>query len=64
MNHLAHSEASKTAKTAESNLKIKIDEIENGNAKLESELRRYALLYSKRNLFLMIGCLLVTRTSE
>jgi len=47
MNHLAHSEASKTAKTAEGNLKIKIDEIENSNAKVESELRRYALFYSK-----------------
>ncbi|KAF9527170.1 hypothetical protein CPB83DRAFT_895412 [Crepidotus variabilis] len=39
MNHLAHSEASKTSKTSESNLKMKIDELENANAKFESELR-------------------------
>ena len=40
MNHLAHSEASKSSKTAEANLKNKIDDLENTNSKLESELRR------------------------
>lgn len=45
MNHLAHSEASKSAKTAETNLKTKVDELENNNAKFESELRRYASLF-------------------
>lgn len=64
MNHLAHSDASKSAKTAETNLKIKIDEIESGNAKLESELRRYALPFQVKFLFLMIGCLLVTRSDK
>ena len=61
MNHLAHSEASKSAKTAESNLKMKIDEIENNNAKYESELRRYALFRTNKSLLLMMECLLVTR---
>lgn len=42
MNHLAHSEASKTAKTVEANLKGKVDDLEITNGKLESELRRYA----------------------
>ena len=44
MNHLAHSKASKFIKTAESNLKMKIDEIENNNAKYEPELRESRLV--------------------
>ncbi|KAJ3482649.1 hypothetical protein NLJ89_g12125 [Agrocybe chaxingu] len=46
MNHLAHSEASKAAKTSEANLKNKIDDLESGNAKLEAELRRQVSLIS------------------
>jgi len=51
MNHLAHSEASKSAKTTETNFKMKTDELENNNAKLESELRRYVLFPPKTELF-------------
>jgi len=40
MNHLAHSEASRNAKTVEANLKGKLDEVETTNDKLESELRK------------------------
>ena len=51
MNHLAHSEASKSAKTTETNFKMKTDELENNNAKLESELRRCVLFPPKTELF-------------
>jgi len=40
MNHLAHSEASKNAKTVEANLKVKLDALETTNGTLETELRR------------------------
>jgi hypothetical protein len=40
MNHLAHSEASKMAKTVEANLKAKLDDAEITNGKLEVEIRR------------------------
>ncbi|PPQ66923.1 hypothetical protein CVT26_010012 [Gymnopilus dilepis] len=40
MNHLAHSEASKTAKTTEANLKNKIEDLEKENAKFDAENRR------------------------
>ena len=40
MNHLAHSEASKTAKTVETHLKGKLDDMEIMNGKLDAELRR------------------------
>jgi len=39
-NHESHAEASKSAKTAEANLKYKIEELERTNSKLEAELRR------------------------
>jgi hypothetical protein len=39
-NHESHSDASKSAKTAEANLKHKIEELELTNSKLEAELRR------------------------
>jgi len=39
-NHVAHSEASKAAKTLENNLRAKLDEIDNENSKLDAELRR------------------------
>lgn len=53
MNHLAHSEASKTAKTTEANLKNKIEDLENNNAKMEAESRRcvdkfFLLIYCAR----------------
>ena len=44
MNHLAHSEASKAAKTSEANLKNKIDELEAQKSQVETELRRYVYL--------------------
>lgn len=40
MNHLAHSEASRNAKAVEANLKGKLDDVEETNEKLESELRK------------------------
>ena len=40
MNHLAHSEASRVAKTVEINLKEKVDEMEITIGKLEAELRK------------------------
>jgi hypothetical protein len=40
MNHLAHSEASKNAKTVETNLRVKLDALETTNGTLETELRR------------------------
>jgi hypothetical protein len=40
MNHLAHSEASRVAKTVENNLREKLDETENMIGKLEAELRK------------------------
>ena len=52
MNHLAHSEASKSSKTAEANLKAKIDELELNNKNLESELRRFVLHHSFPKIFL------------
>ena len=40
MNHVAHSEASKQAKSTEASLKGKLDDMELANSKLEAELRR------------------------
>jgi hypothetical protein len=40
MNHFAHSEASKAAKTTEANLKNKIDEVEAHKQQAETELRK------------------------
>lgn len=40
MNHVAHIDASKNAKTTEANLKAKVDDLEVMNGKLEAELRR------------------------
>ncbi|GLB40939.1 putative ring finger [Lyophyllum shimeji] len=40
MNHLAHSEASRNAKTVEANLKAKVDDLEITTEKLEAELRK------------------------
>jgi len=40
MNHVAHSDASKSAKAAEANLKNKIEDLQLQNDKLESESRR------------------------
>ena len=40
MNHFAHSEASKAAKTTEANLKNKIEEAEAQKQQAETELRK------------------------
>jgi hypothetical protein len=40
MNHLAHSEASRNAKSTEANLKNQLDDVESTNDKLETELRK------------------------
>ncbi|KAJ6618154.1 hypothetical protein B0H10DRAFT_2378514 [Mycena sp. CBHHK59/15] len=42
MNHVAHSEASRSAKNIEATLKTKLDDLEITNGKLDAELRRYA----------------------
>ena len=42
MNHFAHSEAIKAAKTREANLKNKIDEVEAQKQQAETELRKCA----------------------
>ncbi|KAF9456308.1 hypothetical protein BDZ94DRAFT_1177986 [Collybia nuda] len=48
MNHLAHSEASRNAKTIEANLKAKLDDAEITNGKLETELRKQRALYTQK----------------
>ncbi|KAJ7769689.1 hypothetical protein DFH07DRAFT_282189 [Mycena maculata] len=48
MNHVAHSEASRTAKNVEATLKTKLDDLEIMNSKLEGELRRQRLQYSQK----------------
>ncbi|KDR79213.1 hypothetical protein GALMADRAFT_1228359 [Galerina marginata CBS 339.88] len=49
MNHLAHSEASKTAKTTEANLKNKIEDIDLANSKMEAEIRRQRSQYNQKS---------------
>ncbi|KAF8962143.1 hypothetical protein BDZ97DRAFT_2026365 [Flammula alnicola] len=49
MNHLAHSESSKAAKTAEHNLKNKIEDLEINNTKIEAELRRQRSQYTQKS---------------
>ncbi|KAF8815549.1 hypothetical protein BYT27DRAFT_6678233 [Phlegmacium glaucopus] len=49
MNHLAHSEASKAAKTTEANLKSKIDEVEAQKLQVETELRRQRTQYTQKS---------------
>lgn len=49
MNHLAHSEASKNAKTVEANLKVKLDALETTNGTLENELRRARQQYTQKS---------------
>ncbi|KAF8884404.1 hypothetical protein CPB84DRAFT_1816953 [Gymnopilus junonius] len=49
MNHLAHSDASKTAKTTEANLKNKIEDLENNNTKMEAEMRRQRSQYNQKS---------------
>jgi len=48
MNHLAHSEASKLAKSAEATLKGKLDDMDVANGKLEAELRRQRSAYAQK----------------
>lgn len=48
MNHLAHSEASKSSKALEVVLKDKVNELEVANEKLEAELRRYVISYVRQ----------------
>ena len=40
MNHLAHSEAMKHARTVEANLRGEVDNVKMSNSKLQEELRR------------------------
>ncbi|KZP14464.1 hypothetical protein FIBSPDRAFT_1048791 [Athelia psychrophila] len=47
MNHVAHSEASKIAKTTEANLKAKLDDMDVTTGKLEAELRRQRSAYAQ-----------------
>ncbi|KAJ7472407.1 hypothetical protein B0H11DRAFT_2038898, partial [Mycena galericulata] len=49
MNHVAHSEASRTAKNVEATLKTKLDDLEIMNSKLEAELRRSDFNTPKRH---------------
>ncbi|KAF8622317.1 hypothetical protein AX15_007126 [Amanita polypyramis BW_CC] len=49
MNHSAHSEANKNAKVLETNLKGKIDELEEMREKIEAELRRQRTLYAQKS---------------
>ncbi|KAJ3777898.1 hypothetical protein FB446DRAFT_800765 [Lentinula raphanica] len=48
MNHVAHAEASKSAKSVEHNLKVKLEELEKSNKNLESELNRCRREYSQK----------------
>lgn len=56
MNHLAHSEATKAAKYAESQLNQRLEEAEMSKSKLESELKRSAHLSHCRE-YLLSYCL-------
>ncbi|KAJ7267276.1 hypothetical protein C8J57DRAFT_362819 [Mycena rebaudengoi] len=49
MNHVAHSEASRFAKSVEATLKSKLDDLELMNGKLEAEVRRQRLQYSQKS---------------
>ncbi|KAH7890469.1 hypothetical protein F5I97DRAFT_1972902 [Phlebopus sp. FC_14] len=48
MNHFAHSEATKMAKTVEANLKGKLDDMEITVGKLEAELKQQQALYTQK----------------
>ncbi|KAJ3782995.1 hypothetical protein GGU10DRAFT_274467 [Lentinula aff. detonsa] len=48
MNHVAHAEASKSAKNIEQNLKVKLEELEKSNKNLEAEIHRYRREYSQK----------------
>ncbi|KAF8192941.1 hypothetical protein BJ912DRAFT_250562 [Pholiota molesta] len=48
MNHLAHSEASKAAKTTDANLRHKIEDLELNNTKYEAELKRQRAQYTQK----------------
>jgi len=48
MNHLAHSEASKSAKANEASLKGKIDDLDVTNSKLDAELRRQRSAFTQK----------------
>ena len=54
MNHFAHSEASKAAKTTEANLKNKIDEVEALKQQAETELRKYVFYLRLRFFFFLL----------
>jgi len=49
MNHFAHSEASKAAKTAEANLKNKIDDVEAQKQQAETELRKQRTQFTEKS---------------
>ncbi|KAF9235476.1 hypothetical protein BU15DRAFT_51371 [Melanogaster broomeanus] len=48
VNHFAHSEATKMAKTVEANIKGKLDDTELSVAKLEAELKQQQTLYTQK----------------
>ncbi|KAF8201306.1 hypothetical protein K438DRAFT_1441333, partial [Mycena galopus ATCC 62051] len=48
MNHLAHSEASRSAKNTETTLKTKLDDLETAYSQLDAEMRRYRHAYSQK----------------
>ncbi|EGO19970.1 hypothetical protein SERLADRAFT_478524, partial [Serpula lacrymans var. lacrymans S7.9] len=48
MNHFAHSEATKMAKTTEANLKAKLDDAEMEVSKLEAEVSKQRTLYTQK----------------
>uniref|UniRef100_A0A8H7XXD4 RING-type domain-containing protein n=1 Tax=Psilocybe cubensis TaxID=181762 RepID=A0A8H7XXD4_PSICU len=49
MNHLAHSDASKAAKTTEANLKHKVDDLEQQSNRLDAEVRKYRSQYNQKS---------------
>ncbi|KAG2004759.1 hypothetical protein CC2G_003284 [Coprinopsis cinerea AmutBmut pab1-1] len=49
VNHMAHAEASKSAKEKESSYKKQIAELEHSNERLDSELRRQRLQYTQKS---------------
>ena len=71
MNHFAHSEASKAAKTTEANLKSKIDEVEAQKQQAETELRKYVDFLRLRekkkkitNFFLLLNDSFIRQVSQ
>lgn len=64
MNHLAHSEASRNAKTVEANLKAKVDDLEITTEKLEAELRKQRQHYAQKAQDYQTVCVELNRLKE